>query len=523
MYLMSIDTGTQSTRVSLIDENGNEVASASRDQKLESPQPGWGVQKPSIWWNNTMECIKEITSNYSLEVKEIAGIGVCGQMHGSVAIDKNGDLIDFPVPLWCDKRESKGLKSLKQDEIEFLYNHTGNLPLPAWVGFKIQWIKENMRDVYENADKFFTPKDFLNYMLTGEVATDPTEASGYYVYDAKKESWSKELTQVLEIDFDKLPAIIPSYKKMGIIKKDLASSLGLPKGIPVAAGSGDFLSHHLASGTTTPGRAMDHAGTASALSVVVKKPLFNKKLMNLRHITDSWISFGILDSGGGSLRWLRDNACIDLVELASKKKKDPYEIMIEMTMDVPPGSDGLFFLPYLQGERTTGTSYSRGVFFGISSFHQRKHLIHAILEGVIFDMKQIMNIMENAGVNIPEVRLIGGGARSDFWSQMRADIYDVNILIMKSVEGGIMGASILAGCVAGLFKDPSTAADKISARVQKVFKPNKKKVEVYSEIFSNFLEIHNAFQEYFIKLNSWSTSWKKKLNVQKEVQNYPKF
>ena len=138
-------------------------------------------------------------------------------MHGSVAIDKNGDLIDFPVPLWCDKRESKGLKNLKQDEIEFLYNHTGNLPLPAWVGFKIQWIKENMKDVYKNADKFITPKDYLNYMLTEEIATDPTEASGYYVYDANKEEWSRELTQVLEIDFEKLPQIVPSYEKIGVM------------------------------------------------------------------------------------------------------------------------------------------------------------------------------------------------------------------------------------------------------------------------------------------------------------------
>ena len=258
---------------------------------------------------------------------------------------------------------------------------------------------------------------------------------------------------------------------------------------------------------------MDHAGTASALSVVVKKPLFNKKLMNLRHITDSWISFGILYSGGGSLRWLRDNACIDLMEVASKKKKDPYEIMIKMTRDVPPGSDGVFFLPYLQGERTTGTSYSRGVFFGISSFHQRKHLIHAVLEGVIFDMKQIMDIIENAGVNIPEVRLIGGGARSDYWSQMRADIYDANILAMKSVEGGIMGASILAGCAAGIFKDPANAADEISAKIKKVFKPDKKKVEIYTEIFLNFLEIHDSFQEYFVKLNNWRKSWEKKLMV----------
>jgi len=507
MYLLAVDTGTQSTRVSLIDENGNEVISTSRDQEMSSPQPGWATQEPSMWWENTVECIREISANNNFDVKNIAGIGVCGQMHGSVAIDKKGKLIDFPVPLWCDKRESEGLKSLKQNEVEFLYNHTGNLPLPAWVGFKIQWIKENMPEVYNNCYKFLTPKDFLNYMLTDEIATDPTEASGFYVYDAMKENWSEELTDILGIDISKLPTIVPSYEKMGVLKKEVSKYLGLPSGIPVAGGSGDFLSHHLACGTTIPRRAMDHAGTASALSVVVEKPLFNKKLMNLRNITDSWISFGILDSGGGSLRWFRDNSCLDLIEIAKKENKDPYEVMIDMAKDVSPGSNGLFFFPYLQGERTTGSSYSRGVFFGISSFHQRKHLIHAILEGVIFDLKQIIDIIGSAGVNVSEVRLIGGGARSDYWSQMRADIYNADILIMKSVEGGIMGASILAGCAAGLYKNPATTADNLTAKVQKVFKPDRGRVGLYSEIFSNFLELHDAFQEYFVKLDKWRISW----------------
>ncbi len=511
MPLIAIDTGTQSTRVSLIDEDGKEILSASRDQEMHSPKPGWATQDPNIWWNNTVDCIKEITSNDKCDVKKIEGIGICGQMHGSVAIDKRGDLIEFPVPLWCDKRESKGLQDLKPDQIDYLYKRTGNLPLPAWVGFKIQWIKENMPEVYDRADSFFVPKDFLNYMLTGEVATDPTEASGYYVYDVEKEEWSRELADMLEIDFNKLPTIIPSYEKMGSVKKETADMLGLREGIPVASGSGDFLAHHLACGTTVPGRAMDHAGTASALSLVAEKPLFNKKLMNLRHITDSWITFGILDSGGGSLRWYRDNSCLDLVATAKKEGKDPYELMIDMAKEVPIGSDGLFFFPYLQGERTTGSSYSRGVFFGISSFHQRKHMINSVLEGIVFDLKQVLDIIEKGGHKVPEIRLIGGGARSSYWSQMRADIYNSEVLILKSVEGGIMGAGILAGCAAGIYDDPVKAADNLTVKVQNVFKPDRKKVGLYYEIFSNFLELHDSFQQYFIKLNKWRTSWEKKI------------
>jgi len=499
MHLLAIDTGTQSTRVSLVNVEGKEIISVSRDQVMESPKPGWGAQKPSIWWENTVENIKEIRRTDESLLKSIVGIGICGQMHGSVVIDKSGDLVNFPVPLWCDKRESKGLKSLTASEIDFLYKNTGNMPLPAWVGFKIQWIKENLPEIYNNCYKFVTPKDFLNYMFTGEIATDPTEASGFYVFDAIKEKWSEELTDLLEIDISKLPPICPSYKKMGILKKDIANLLGLPEGIPVATGAGDFLCHHLACGATIPGRAMDHAGTASALSVVVEKPLFNKKLANLRHITNSWISFGILDSGGGSLRWLRDNTCIDIVEATKGKSKDAYQIMDEIAKEVPPGSDGLFFLPYLQGERTTGSSYSRGVFFGISGFHQRKHLINAVLEGVLLDLKQVIDIFEKTGLKISEVRLIGRGAKSEYWSQMRADIYNSKILIMKSVEGGIMGASILAGCAAGLYKGPVEAADSLTAKIQNTYLPDSEKVSSYSNIFKNFLELHDDFQKYFIK------------------------
>jgi sugar (pentulose or hexulose) kinase len=497
MYLMAIDTGTQSTRACLIDEEGNEVCAASRTQVMGTPHPGWATQRPSVWWHNAVECVRDIIKSGKVNVKKIVGIGTCGQMHGSVAIDTHGELIDFEVPLWCDKRESEGLKNMTADKVDSLYSKTGNLPLPAWVAFKMQWIKENMNEIYNRAFKFLVPKDFLNYMLTGEIATDPTEASGFFTYDANKEEWSREVTDALKLDFDKLPPIKPSYSELGVIKKDIASQLGLPYGIPVAVGAADFLCHHLSSGTNVPGQAMDLCGTSSCFSMVVEKPLFNRNIQNLRHITDSWISFGILDAGGGCLRWLRDNICVDVIERAARESKSAYELIIDEARRVVPGTEGLFFLPYLQGERVTGSAHSRGSYFGLTSFHKRKHLIHAVLEGVVLGLNQMVRIVKDAGISIDEVRFIGGCSRSDYWAQMRADCYDAKITVLKAVEGGILGAAILAGCAAGVFEGPIHASKKIAAKVDKEFHPDGEKVKLYRDLYNRFIELHDDFQKYF--------------------------
>lgn len=497
MYLLAIDTGTQSTRVSVIDGNGNEALTASRDQEMQTPHPGWATQRPGIWWKNAAACIREITASGRIKTNQIAGIGICGQMHGSVAIDRRGELIDFDVPLWCDKRVSLGLKNLKDDEIDSLYRQTGNLPLPAWVAFKMQWIKENMDDVYARADKFFVPKDFLNYQLTGEIATDPTEASGFYTYDAVKEAWSEEAVDILGLDRRKLPPIRPSASRLGTIRDEVASMLGLPTGIPVATGAADFLCHHLASGTNVPGQAMDLCGTSSCFSIVVPKPLMNRNVQNLRHITDAWISFGILDAGGACLRWLRDQSCIDLLERIKGKSGDAYRMMIDEAQDVDPGTEGLFFLPYLQGERLTGSAFSRGVFFGLTSFHKRKHLIHAVLEGVVLGLNQMVQIARDSGMDIGEVRFTGGCSRSEYWAQMRAHCYNTKISVLKAVEGGVMGAAILAGCAAGAFRNPAEAAERIAAKVERTYYPDPQKAKRYAGIYQRYMELHDEFQGIF--------------------------
>lgn len=193
--------------------------------------------------------------------------------------------------------------------------------------------------------------------------------------------------------------------------------------------------------------------------------------------------------------------CLDLIEIAKEEGKDPYDIMIREARGLPAGTDGLFFLPYLQGERVTGSPHSRGVFFGISSYHKRRHLIHAVLEGVVLGLKHMVEIGRDAGAAVDEIRFIGGCSRSEYWSQMRADCYDVKIATMKSVEGGIMGAAILAGCAAGLFDDPFKVAEQKIAKITRAYSPDSDKAREYSKVFGHFLELHDDFQKFFVKFS----------------------
>lgn len=252
----------------------------------------------------------------------------------------------------------------------------------------------------------------------------------------------------------------------------------------------------LGAGVTRRGMACDTTGTASVFSVFTAGTLENERVLNLKHVVPGWITFGILDSGGGSFKWFKDNFAHREQQKATKEDSNPYTLLCEEALDIPPGSEGLYFLPYLQGERTLGKLSSRGVFFGISSKHTKSHFIRAVLEGITFDLKQTAEIIENSGIELQEIRTIGGGAQSDFWSQLKADIYRKPVVTLKSFEGGIVGASLLAGAGVGLYENPKVAAEEI-LEVEHVFHPSDKVEETYQKCFRKFKLLHNNMQRLF--------------------------
>ncbi len=498
--LMGIDIGTQSTRAALLDLDGRLVASASTAQDLHTPCPGWAEQDPQVWWDSTIANIREAIGKAGVRPEEIQAIGVSGQMHGAVLVDEAGELLSHGVQLWCDKRSASLVEEFKtRPGIQSTYRIAGSPPVANWFGFKIKWIRVNQPEIYDRAWKFMLPKDFINFRLTGNVATDWSEASGAFLMDARTKDWSPELTRAVEIDREKLPDIHPSSGVIGQVTPAAAAQTGLAVGTPVVAGGGDMLCMLLAAGITRPGRASDVTGSSSIASVFSDEPVLDDRLMNLHHVLPGWIPFGIIDSGGLSLKWFKDSFCKVEIAQAEARGMGVYDILNELADRVEPGAEGLMYFPYLMGERTLGTPYARGVFFGITPRVEVGAMVRAIMEGVTFELRRTFEIVEAAGHSINVIYHSGGGAYSDLWSQIKADIYGKKVAVFENSEGGILGSAILAGVGVGLYPDSASAAERC-LRVAKSFEPRSQHSRRYEAMFSLFKDLHDRMQEPYNRL-----------------------
>lgn len=498
--LMGIDVGTQSTRVALLDLEGRVVSSASTAQEMMTPKPGWAEQDPDVWWHNALENIHRAMEQVQAAPDEVVAVGVCGQMHATVPLGKDGELLSHSVQLWCDKRSAGLVNEFKaRPHIEEAMRLAGSPPVANWLGFNIKWLKVHDPDLYEKTWKFVLSKDYINYRLTGELATDWSEASGSFLMDAKTKTWSPELAGYLELDVVKLPEVRASSEVVGRITAEAAELTGLAEGTPVVVGAGDMLCMLISSGLTEPGRASDITGTASIMAVYVEEPVLDPRLMNLHHAMPGWIPFGITDSGGGALKWFKDKLCQAEVVEAERSGKDVYDILNPKAAAVEPGSEGLLFFPYLMGERSLGTPFARGVFFGLTPRIGTGAMVRAIMEGVTYELRRTLEIVEDAGNTVRQVYTIGGGARSDVWSQIKADIYKKPVYTFEASEGGIVGSAILAGVGAGVYTDARAGAEQC-LRVDKEFAPDPSTAARYDYLYGLFKEVHDRMQEPFDKL-----------------------
>ncbi len=498
--LMGIDVGTQSTRVALLDVEGRVVASASTSQEMMTPRPGWAEQDPDVWWRNALDNIRQAMEQAQATPDEVLAVGVCGQMHATVPLGKDGALLSHGVQLWCDKRSAALVDEFKAGpHLEAAMRLAGSPPVPNWLGFNIRWLKVHQPDVYDKTWKFVLSKDYINYHLTGQIATDWSEASGAFLMDARTKTWSPELVGYLELDIDRLPEVRPSSDVVGKITAEAASLTGLAAGTPVAVGAGDMLCMLTSSGLIEPGRASDITGTASIMAVYVEEPVLDPRLMNLHHTMPGWIPFGISDSGGGALKWFKDELCRAEAAEAERSGQEVYDLLNPKAAAIEPGSEGLLFFPYLMGERSLGTPFARGVFFGLTPRTGVGAMVRAIMEGVTFELRRPLEIVEDAGNKVRQVYTIGGGARSDLWSQIKADIYHKPVYTFEASEGGILGSAILAGVGVGVYADVRAGAEQC-LRVEKAFQPDPSTATCYDYLYALFKEIHDRMQAPFDRL-----------------------
>lgn len=421
---LSVDLGTSSVRAALVDRRGTIAAFASRGFAQTIPRFAWAEQSATAWWVAASEAIREVVEKAD---GPIAAVCVCGQMHGTVLIGAGDGLASDSVLLWNDKRSTPEVEAWERARP---YELTANPATPAWPAFKLQWLRDHAPEAYDAAETVLTPKDFINLRLTGVRATDWSEASASFLTDARSRTWSDELVLKLGLNRDLLPPIHSAADIIGVVTAGAASETGLREGTPVLAGGGDLPLALLGSGAAQAGMASDIAGTSSIATLLRTEPLHDPLVANVAVPGGLWGAFTLVDAGGDAIRWAANAIGNGTTETSAEA--------------AVAGSDGLFFLPFLSGERLGPARNSRAQFFGLTATHGKAELNRAVLEGVAMALgRQFERITAHTGR--PE-RFIaaGGGGRSDLWLKIKASVYGTPILVPRVLECGVIGGAILA-------------------------------------------------------------------------------
>ena len=451
--LLGLDVGTGGARAVAVDESGNVVAEASSEYPLHSPRPGWTEQDPEDWWEGAKEALGKVAAGLE---DEVVGLGLTGQMHGSVFLDASGEVIR-PALLWNDQRTHRQCEKITEAVgEERLIQLSGNPALTGFQAPKILWLRDEEPKNYSRVARVLLPKDYVRLRLTGEHATDASDAAGTLLLDARERNWSGEILDALEIPPDWMPRVYEGPEGTGALDGRLAGELGLPGGIPVAAGGGDNAAAAVGVGVVEGGLLSSSVGTSGVLFAASEgfTPDPSGRVHAFCHaVPEEYHLMGVTLSAGGSLSWWRDATGTD------------YDELVQAASEVPPGAEGLIFLPYLSGERTPHLDpQARGAFLGLTTRHGIPHMTRAVMEGVIFSLRDSLEIMRELDVPIEQVRATGGGARSTLWRQLQADIYGLPIHRTTADEGPAHGAALLSGVAAEVYRDVNEACSAKTAQ-----------------------------------------------------------
>jgi xylulokinase len=495
-YLLGIDLGTSSVKTALVDIYGKILAVASEEYSIEIPCQGFAEQNPEVWWKAAVNTIRAVLVKSGISSDEIKSIGLSGQMHGTVVINKDLQPLR-PAIIWCDQRTvSQVQKIYTQVGMERLGEITLN---PVAVGFQVAsmlWIRENEPEIYNNIYKVILPKDYIRLKLTGKVGTDITDASSTLSFDTKKLEWSEDIIDATGLDIDKYPEVGLPYSIAGEVTGSAETETGLKKGTLVVYGGGDQPMQAVGNGIVEPGLVSSTIGTGGQIFTLAQEPIYDRKLRThtfSNAVPNTWNILGASLCAGLSLRWLREN-------IIAKTRYDELDKAAEL---LPPGSEGLVFLPYLTGERTPHMDpHARGVFFGLSLKHNYVHMARAVMEGVVFALLDSLNIFKGLGIPMNKVIASGGGARSKLWLQMQADIFNMEVYTTKSVEQACLGAAIMAGIGCGIYSDVVQAC-KVAVKINdEPIVPIEDNVRKYRHFYNIFGELYSCNKHLFQQISS---------------------
>jgi xylulokinase len=498
LHILAHDLGTTGNKATLFDEEGSLVASTFVSYETSFPHQGWAEQNPNDWWRSLCESTRQLLRQSGVPAGDVAAVAFSGQMMGAAAVDKQVVPLRAAI-IWADLRASAQIdRAQERLSPEDVYGTTGHRLGSSYSAAKMAWIKDMEPQTYENTYKFLQPKDFVAAKLTGVFTTDPSDASGTNLYDLARGTWSPPMVEGFDIDPEKLPDIAQSTCVVGEVRSEAAEETGLRAGTPVVIGGGDGCCAAAGAGVVREGVAYNVIGSSSWIALASAQPLLDPEMRTFTwaHIVPGMFSpCGTMQAAGTSYQWARDHLAQSERSVAESLGLPTYEVMNQEVLQSPPGARGLLYLPYLMGERSPRWNpMARGAFIGLTIRHRHVDLLRAVLEGITFNLRVILEAFLNQGAQIPALRLIGGGARSIVWNQIMADIFGIPVQRLSvSDEATSMGAAVAGGVGIGIWKDFSQVDRMID--VISETKPREEWRRPYDDLYEAFNEAYSVLEK----------------------------
>jgi xylulokinase len=500
-YYLGIDVGTSGTKALVMDARGRVLATASGAHGISAPRPGWSEQDPADWWQATIVAVRAAVAKARISGKQIAGIGLSGQMHGLVITDAQGRPLR-PSIIWNDQRTSAEAAYIEQKVggRARLIDMVGNMAMTSFTLTKLLWVRRHEARLYDRIKHMLLPKDYVRLCLTGEYVGDVSDMSGTLMLDQRKRNWSPQIISIFEIDKSILPPVVESHEISGRLTPAAAAKLGLAVGTPVVGGGGDQPAGAIGNGVVRDGLTSATMGTSGVVFVHSRQYKTDPQARVqtfCSSVAGEWCMFGCVLAAGGSFQWFRNTLGQDEAARAKRMRVDPYSLLTAQAQNAPPGCEGVFWLPYLTGERTPHADpLARACWIGLNSRTTRNELIRSVIEGATFAMNDVVSVLRRHGLPIREIRLSGGGARSDFWRQLQADIYGSKCVMINSEEGGAYGVALLAAVGAGRFRDIRQACES-AISITRTIRPRPRFKRLYAEYYEQYRKLYPALKEQF--------------------------
>lgn len=503
-YWLGIDIGTGGSRALLVRPDGSvEAGVTAAHEDILMQRPLWAEQRPEDWWRAAQRAVRLVLREAGASGGDIAGVGLSGQMHGLTLLDAADEVIR-PALIWCDQRSQEQVDWINARAGQsMVLEQTANPVLTGFTAPKLLWVRDHEPRSYERVRRVLLPKDYIRFCLTGEYVSEVSDASGTALFDVMGRRWAKPLIERLRIDGSILPEVVESPEVTGTVTRGAARVTGLRPGTPVVGGAGDQAASAVGNGIVRAGLVSCTLGTSgvvfSHLEAAAYDPL--GRVHTFCHaVPGKWHVMGVTQGAGLSLQWFRNQLCESLAAEADHRGAEAYDLLTDEAALVEPGAEGLFWLPYLMGERTPHLDpYARGGWLGLTAKHTRGHLVRAILEGVAYSLNDCLQIVEGLGAEIRAVRASGGGAKSALWREILAAVFGKPVASLETQEGSAYGAALLAMVGTGAFESVEEACSSTIREVKRE-QPNALQHQSYRKRYAQFRRLYPALKDLFPEL-----------------------